>query len=83
MSPQSALCQIRWASWSMLVILFKEGGLFLGLLPALEAPWRTETDADEGHQSAWPPPPQLLHNKARLFFNNKGNNSVFLIDLTS
>lgn len=52
MSRQSALCQMRWASWSAVVIFFKDSklpGEQKGLLSRLE-----------GHQSASPPPPARL-----------------------
>lgn len=43
MSPQSALCQIRWPS-SSAVVVFKDGRL---RLPPPEAPWRTQQAAEQ------------------------------------
>lgn len=47
MSPQSALCQTRWPSSSMAVIVFKEGRLHLVALPPPESPWRTGQAAEQ------------------------------------
>lgn len=47
MSPQSALCQIRWPSSSTVVAVFKDGRLHLVPLPPPESPWRTEQAAEQ------------------------------------